>query len=84
MSDVQQDASSLAATPASLYHHQGATMEARLLKAGRVELSQSDYDNWNGGTYTYAVGVHHQSLVQGCSGSIDGSIDDDHGRNSIA
>ena len=47
-------ASKLAHTLASVFAHQGASLEANLLGGGVPELEQTDYDNWNGGTYTYS------------------------------
>jgi hypothetical protein len=40
-----------------VFEHRGSKLEARLLRSGVAELEQTDYDNWNGGTYTYAFVV---------------------------
>jgi hypothetical protein len=58
MPEFEERAPALAATLAALYHAQGASLKARLLKAGRAELQETGYDNWNGGTYTYAFVVN--------------------------
>lgn len=58
MPQFEERAPALAATLATLYQVQGAPLEARLLKAGRAEFQETGYDNWNGGTYTYAFVVN--------------------------
>jgi hypothetical protein len=58
VANFEERAPALAATLASLYQAQGASLEARLLKAGRGELQETGYDNWNGGTFTYAFVVN--------------------------
>jgi hypothetical protein len=42
MPEFEERAPALAATLASLYHAQGASLEARLLKAGRAELQERE------------------------------------------
>lgn len=38
-----------------VYEQAGDQPAAQLLAGGKVELEVTNYDNWNGGTYTYAV-----------------------------
>lgn len=45
----------LVATLADLYRHQGQSDIVELLESANARIEQIDYDNWNGGTYTYEL-----------------------------
>jgi hypothetical protein len=44
-------------TLAELFRHQGRIELAELFQDANVSLDQIDYDNWNGGTYTWALRI---------------------------
>jgi len=43
------------ATLADIYRHQGQSGIVELLESASARIEQTDYDNWNGGTYNYAL-----------------------------
>lgn len=43
------------ATVSEIFRHQGRTEVANLLEVAHAHFDESDYDNWNGGTYTWAL-----------------------------
>lgn len=43
------------ATLADIYRHQDKSDIVELLESASARIEQTDYDNWNGGTYTYAL-----------------------------
>jgi len=43
------------ATLTDMYRHQGQTDIVELLETASARIDQIDYDNWNGGTYSYAL-----------------------------
>ena len=43
------------ATLAELFRHQGRTEVVELLESAHAYFDETDYDNWNGGTYTWAL-----------------------------
>ncbi len=43
------------ATLADIYRHQGQSEVVELLENANATIEQTDYDNWNGGTYTYTL-----------------------------
>jgi hypothetical protein len=47
----------LAATLVELAEIKGDSRLANLLRSAEIELEQTDFDRWNGGTYTYSVHV---------------------------
>jgi len=42
-------------TLADIYRHQGQAALAELLECCNAQIAQTEYDNWNGGTYTYEL-----------------------------
>jgi hypothetical protein len=52
--DLDDRARTLSTTLREVFRHQGATLPAKLLRAGQAELLETNFDNWNGGTYTYS------------------------------
>lgn len=60
------DAETLVATVTHLFMHKGAAREVAILASATPELPQTDYDNWNGGTYGYTLrlGVSIDVYVQ--------------------
>jgi hypothetical protein len=55
MDDPLQNPEALIATLARICELERREVEAELLKNCTVELEQTDYDNWNGGTYIYGL-----------------------------
>lgn len=45
----------IVATLADIYKHKGLSEIVELLESADARIEQVDYDNWNGGTYTYAL-----------------------------
>lgn len=43
------------ATLADIYRHKGQAEIVELLESADARIEQIEYDNWNGGTYTYAL-----------------------------
>src|SRR5690349_5856173 len=43
------------ATLTDIYRHQGQTDIVELLESSSARIEQTEYDNWNGGTYTYEL-----------------------------
>jgi len=43
------------ATLADIYRHQGQSDIVELLESASARIEQTSYDNWNGGTYIYAL-----------------------------
>jgi len=43
------------ATLADIFRHQGRAEVAELLESAHARFDEVDYDNWNGGTYTWAL-----------------------------
>lgn len=52
---MQADIQKIVSTLAELLDVQGDHDTARLLRQSEFELEETLYDNWNGGTYTYAL-----------------------------
>jgi hypothetical protein len=52
---LQQDIKSLVLGLSRVYRLEGKLSLANLLSGSKVELEEVNYDNWNGGTYTYAL-----------------------------
>ncbi len=42
-------------TLVDIYRHQGQSDLVELLESASARIEQTDYDNWSGGTYTYAL-----------------------------
>jgi hypothetical protein len=42
-------------TLVDIYRHQGQSEIVELLESASARIEQTDYDNWNGGSYTYAL-----------------------------
>lgn len=49
------DVETLVATVTHLFMHKGAAREVAILVSATAELPQTNYDNWNGGTYGYTL-----------------------------
>ena len=52
---LNQELSKIIATLAEVLDVEGDAETARLLRQSEFELQETGYDNWNGGTYTYAL-----------------------------
>jgi hypothetical protein len=63
---LEKDLPKVVARLAEVYAAEGSQSLASLLRSARLELRETGYDNWNGGTYTYALTLHSQaSLLSG-------------------
>lgn len=73
-----QSVSIVVATLADLFRHQGRTEVVELLESAHAYFDETDYDNWNGGTYTWAlrlqVPVHIFASVEPHLSSIEKEI----------
>lgn len=74
MPEIPTDLEGILRTLAQIYAMQGNRREVMILARSKAEAEQSDYDNWNGGTYTF-------SIVLRLPASIYAQIEDD--RDSI-
>jgi len=54
-STISQDIEGLLRTLAQIYAMQGSRREVSILAKSKPEVAQTDYDNWNGGTYGYRL-----------------------------
>ena len=61
MPSIPDDIEALLRTLAQVYAMQGKRREVELLAKAKVEVEQTDYDNWNGGTYGYRVVLRLQA-----------------------
>lgn len=52
---MEEDREAIIRTMARVYAMEGKRLEVELLAKSEAELEQVEYDNWNGGTYTYAL-----------------------------
>ena len=55
MANIPSDIEGILRTLAQIYAMQGARREVAVLAKSKAEVEQTDYDNWNGGTYGYAL-----------------------------
>jgi len=52
---MENDQEAIIRTLAQVYAMEGRKLEVEILAKSEAELEQIEYDNWNGGTYTYAL-----------------------------
>ena len=52
---MENDRKAIIRTLAQVYAMEGKKLEVNILANSEAELEQIEYDNWNGGTYTYAL-----------------------------
>ena len=52
---ITKDTDALLRTLAQVYAMENKVLEVEILAKSKVELEEIEYDNWNGGTYTYAL-----------------------------
>ncbi|WML89214.1 toll/interleukin-1 receptor domain-containing protein [Thiothrix lacustris] len=52
---IPSDIEGILRTLAQVYAMQGARREVAILAKSKAEVEQTDYDNWNGGTYGYSL-----------------------------
>lgn len=52
---IHTDLEKIVSTVAAVYEAEGDLDLASLLRTSSATLEQTEYDNWNGGTYTYAL-----------------------------
>jgi len=53
--DIEKDADLLIQNAARLFATEGDAKFVAVLSNSEISASQTDYDNWNGGTYTYTI-----------------------------
>src|SRR5260370_2007082 len=58
MDDPLQKPEAMITTIARICERQKKTVVVEVLRNCAVEIEQTDYDNWNGGTYTYGINLH--------------------------
>lgn len=77
-STFPKPANAVVATAADIFRHQGRTEIAELLESAHAYFDETGYDNWNGGTYTWAlrleVPVHNFASVEPRLESIEKEI----------
>ena len=77
-SRFRQRVNVVVATLAEIFRHQGRTEVVELLESAHAYFDETDYDNWNGGTYTWAlrleVPVHVFASVEPRLDSIEKEI----------
>lgn len=56
--DPLQKPEAMIATIARICEREKRTVVVEVLRNCAVELEQTNYDNWNGGTYTYGINLH--------------------------
>jgi hypothetical protein len=54
-SSIPEDIEGILRTLAQIYAMQGSRREVAILAKSKPEVEQTDYDNWNGGTYGYCL-----------------------------
>jgi hypothetical protein len=73
-----QPVSTVVATLADIFRHQGRTEVVELLESAHAYFDETEYDNWNGGTYSWAlrleVPVHIFASVEPRLSSIEKEI----------
>lgn len=55
MTKIPSDIEGILRTLAQIYAMQGARREVAVLAKSKPEVEQTEYDNWNGGTYGYSL-----------------------------
>src|SRR4051794_40950534 len=53
--NLEADLEILLASMARVFRLEGKAREVAVLAASKASMSQCDYDNWNGGTYSFAM-----------------------------
>ncbi len=75
---ISNDLEGILRTLAQLYAAQGKRREVAILAKSKAELEQTEYDNWNGGTYTYRLLLRlasgHYAQVEGEHEQIEADI----------
>lgn len=61
MASIPSDIEGILRTLAQIYAMQGARREVAILAKSKAEVEQTDYDNWNGGTYGYSLTLRLQA-----------------------
>jgi hypothetical protein len=56
--DPLQKPEAMIATIARICEREKKTVVVEVLRNCAVELEQTNYDNWNGGTYTYGINLY--------------------------
>ena len=54
-SEFPKPVSEIIATLAGIFRHQGRAEILELLESSHARFDETNYDNWNGGTYTWAL-----------------------------
>lgn len=61
MASIPSDIEGILRTLAQIYAMQGARREVAILAKSKAEVEQTDYDNWNGGTYGFSLTLRLQA-----------------------
>ena len=69
MANIPSDIEGILRTLAQIYAMQGARKEVAVLAKSKAEVEQTEFDNWNGGTYGYTVTLRlpsaHYAQIEG-------------------
>ena len=75
---IPDDIEGILRTVAQIYAMQGSRREVAILAKSKVEVEQTDYDNWNGGTYGYRlilrIPAAHYAQIESERGKIEKDI----------
>lgn len=78
MRTIPDDIEGILRTVAQIYAMQGSRREVAILAKSKVEVEQTDYDNWNGGTYGYRlilrIPAAHYAQIESERGKIEKDI----------
>ena len=66
---MPDDTEAIVRSLAQLYAMQGAKREVALLAQSQADMEQTNYDNWNGGTYTYTLNIRAPVALYAALGS---------------
>jgi len=66
---MPDDTEAIVRSLAQLYAMQGAKREVAILAHSQADMEESDYDNWNGGTYTYGLNIRAPVALYAALGS---------------
>src|SRR3990172_3507425 len=64
-----ESASTVVRTLVGIFRHQGKTEIIELLENAHAHFDQTEYDNWNGGTYTWALRLEVPVPIFACAES---------------
>ncbi len=63
MPSIEDDIEGMLRTLAQIYAMKGSRREVMILARSKAAIEQTEYDNWNGGTYYYAINLNIPTSV---------------------